>query len=62
MPIYEYGCKDCGLQIELLRKYGSDPPACEGCKKKMKKLVSRSSFALRGGGWAEDGYSNQEAK
>ena len=57
MPIYEYGCDKCGLQIELLRKHGEAPPLCEGCKGRMKKLVSRSSFALVGKGWAKDGYS-----
>ena len=34
MPIYEYQCRDCGEEIEVLQKI-SDPPAvdCPACGK-----------------------------
>lgn len=61
MPIYEYGCEKCGHVTELMQKI-SDPapetcPAC-GAEKSLSKLVSRSSFQLKGGGWYSDLYSS----
>lgn len=59
MPIYEYGCQGCGYTFERLQKISdapvSDCPECavEGA---VKKLVSRSSFVLKGGGWYKDHY------
>tara|TARA_B100000427_G_C15114915_1_gene423223 strand:+ start:309 stop:497 length:189 start_codon:yes stop_codon:yes gene_type:complete len=61
MPIYEYKCEKCGIQKEVLQKM-TDPPL-EDCfdkecgKKTLKKLVSRTSFQLKGLGWSNDGYS-----
>ena len=59
MPIYEYGCGDCGHTFERLQKVSdapvSDCPACEA-KGAVKKLVSRTSFVLKGGGWYKDHY------
>ena len=59
MPIYEYGCGDCGHQFEKLQKISDDPvtdcPEC-GVDGTVKKLVSRSSFVLKGGGWYKDHY------
>lgn len=65
MPIYEYRCPSCGAEVEQLQKYDAEPPACESetCRAAtgeavtMERKVSRSSFELRGGGWAKDGYS-----
>lgn len=57
MPIYEYDCKPCKESKELLQKLGSPPPACPKCHKPMDKKISRTSFALKGGGWADDGYA-----
>jgi len=58
MPIYEYRCPACGHELELLQSFGSPPPKCEKCEAKpvMEKKVSRTSFALKGGGWSSDGY------
>ena len=61
MPIYEYVCTACGKEEELLQRVGDPPPPCthETCSRQgqtMEKRVSRSSFELKGGGWAKDGY------
>ncbi len=59
MPVYEYHCEGCGQEFEAQRKF-SDPPLekCELCGKgPVTKLISRSSFALKGGGWYQSGYS-----
>jgi putative FmdB family regulatory protein len=61
MPIYEYQCEDaeCGEKTEKLRKMAEsdDPVECPKCSKPMKRMVSQSSFSLKGGGWASDGYA-----
>ena len=60
MPIYEYGCEKCGHQSEVLQKF-SDPPIteCELCHGKMKKLISHSSFHLKGTGWYVTDYASK---
>lgn len=58
MPIYEYECKDCGHRLEALRKI-SDPPLldCPSCgKSALNKLMSATSFRLKGGGWYETDF------
>ncbi len=59
MPIYEYGCQTCGHNFERLQKMSDGPPKdCPECgdDREIKKLVSRSSFVLKGGGWYKDHY------
>jgi len=59
MPIYEYGCGVCGHTFERLQKVSDDPVQdCPECDEKgeVKKLISRSSFVLKGGGWYKDHY------
>ncbi|MFN7135115.1 MAG: FmdB family zinc ribbon protein [Myxococcales bacterium] len=58
MPIYEYECEKCG-RFETIQKMSDAPLAkCETCGKPVQKLVSQSSFALKGGGWYKDLYSS----
>jgi putative FmdB family regulatory protein len=57
MPIYEYRCTKCGEQIEVIQRFSDRPlRTCRSCKGKLEKLVSRSSFMLKGGGWYAEGY------
>ncbi len=59
MPVYEYECKKCMKVIEVQQKMADKPLSnCPECSAPVKKLVSMSSFQLRGGGWYADGYSN----
>lgn len=57
MPIYEYQCEACAKEIEVVQKF-SDPPLqqCPDCQGKLTKLISRSSFHLKGGGWYVTDY------
>jgi len=59
MPMYEYCCCECGLVFEVRQKF-SDPPvtSCTACGAKVKKLISQGGFALKGGGWYDQGYSS----
>ncbi|MDX9788250.1 MAG: zinc ribbon domain-containing protein [Desulfobacterales bacterium] len=57
MPIYEYECCQCG-KIEEAIQHFSDAPltTCRHCSGKLSKLISQSSFHLKGSGWFADGY------
>jgi putative FmdB family regulatory protein len=58
MPIYEYRCRSCGQTMEAIQKMGAGPlRKCRSCSGRLDKLVSRSSFALKGGGWYSEGYA-----
>ena len=63
MPIYEYQCKKCRKIHEIWQKM-SDKPAdrCPDCSGPLLKLVSLSSFQLKGHGWYVDGYSSVPAE
>jgi putative FmdB family regulatory protein len=58
MPIYEYECGACG-RYEVMQKI-KEPALkrCEKCGAPVRKLMSRSSFTLKGGGWYKDLYSS----
>ena len=59
MPIYEYECPACEKVLEVQQRISDDPlKTCSVCGGKVKKLVSRSAFHLKGGGWYSDGYSS----
>ncbi len=62
MPIYEYLCEGCGLISEVIQKVSDPSPrSCPECgSKKIAKLVSRSAFQLKGGGWYADLYSSKK--
>ena len=59
MPVYEYECKTCQTVLEVQQKI-ADPPvaSCPECQGPVKKLMSMSSFQLKGGGWYADGYAS----
>ncbi len=60
MPFYEYECAKCHHKTEIFQKI-SDPPVakCELCGGKMKKLISHSSFHLKGTGWYVTDYASR---
>lgn len=62
MPIYEYECAKCGRTSEAMQKF-SDPPltVCEVCGGDLTKLVSRTSFQLKGSGWYATDYKKSSA-
>ena len=58
MPLYVFKCEDCGKKTEVLQAFGDPKPNCEKCLTEMKKQMSLTSFTLKGGGWAKDGYGS----
>ena len=61
MPIYEFKCV-CGEEKEVLVSVGTDTVVCDSCGKDMEKIVSKSSFILKGSGWAFDNYGSKPTK
>jgi putative FmdB family regulatory protein len=60
MPIYEYKCEKCDKTFELLQKINSEPlKKCIYCSGNVKKLISISSFQLKGTGWYETDYKKK---
>ena len=57
MPIYEYRCEHCGDFEEMQRI--TDPPLtrCPRCKRKVRRLISSTSFQLKGSGWYVTDYA-----
>jgi putative FmdB family regulatory protein len=58
VPIYEYKCEECEYEFEEFQSI-KEPPveSCPKCKGKVKKVISMTSFSLKGDGWAKSGYS-----
>jgi putative FmdB family regulatory protein len=62
MPVYEYECQSCQEVIEIWQNLADKPvTACPSCEGQLKKIISMSSFRLKGGGWYADGYSSTPA-
>jgi putative FmdB family regulatory protein len=60
MPIYEYICEKCGSHIEAIQKVSDAPlKRCQKCRGKLEKIVSRTNFQLKGGGWYLSDYSRK---
>ena len=57
MPIYEYRCEHCGDFEENQRI--TDPPLerCPKCRRKVRRLISNTSFQLKGSGWYVTDYA-----
>ena len=63
MPISEYQCGACGHRFEEWQKITEAPvKTCPKCKaKKVERLISATSFTLKGGGWYSDLYSSSKS-
>src|SRR3989304_6256296 len=59
MPIYEYKCQKCGI-IEITQRITDKSLGkCPTCKGKVKKLISHTSFQLKGTGWYVTDYARK---
>ena len=62
MPMYEYKCRECELVFEARQKFSDAPlTECKSCSGAVDKIISQSGFALKGGGWYDQGYSSAKA-
>lgn len=60
MPIYEYECQKCGT-FEATQRITEKPLGkCPTCKGKVKRLISNTSFQLKGTGWYVTDYARKD--
>jgi putative FmdB family regulatory protein len=64
MPIYEYACGKCEHEFEVEQRITDDPiKVCPQCRsRRVKRLISQTSFVLKGGGWYSDLYASGTGK
>ncbi len=62
MPTYEYRCQSCAHQLEAFQSIKDAPlTECPACRQpKLERLISATSFQLKGGGWYKDLYSSSK--
>ncbi|MDL2314520.1 zinc ribbon domain-containing protein [Desulfovibrio sp. OttesenSCG-928-C14] len=58
MPIYEYRCKNCENVFEEWTRHIDDntTQSCPSCGGEAGRIVSNTSFVLKGGGWYVTDY------
>lgn len=60
MPTYEYVCDGCGDEPVVEQRITDEPlpecPTCGTTRPYFRRVISKTSFSLKGGGWAADGY------
>lgn len=62
MPIYEYRCGKCGVFEETQRITAPPLDRCPTCRRKVRRLISSTSFQLKGGGWYVTDYARAGKK
>ncbi|MGQ9859206.1 MAG: FmdB family zinc ribbon protein [Thermodesulfobacteriota bacterium] len=60
MPIYEYKCDGCGKELEVMQRITDEPlRSCPSCGGVMQRLISNTSFILKGTGWYATDYARK---
>jgi putative FmdB family regulatory protein len=60
MPIYEYRCRACGEDLEVMQKITEDPlTRCPSCGGELQRLISNTGFILKGTGWYVTDYARK---
>jgi putative FmdB family regulatory protein len=63
MPIYEYECAQCKKHYEMMQRITEKPlKKCSNCDGDLKKIISNTSFVLKGTGWYATDYASSKAK
>jgi putative FmdB family regulatory protein len=61
MPTYEYQCSKGHLFEAEQSIHDPALKRCRICRAKATRLISASSFILKGGGWYSDGYGSSKS-
>ncbi len=64
MPIYEYECEFCSHRFQQFQRFSDPPPeVCPNCGKRggLHKVISQTSFVLKGSGWYATDYKSTSA-
>jgi len=60
MPVYEYRCEKCRKEFEIEQKISEEPiKKCPKCGGKVTRLISNTSFVLKGSGWYVTDYARK---
>ena len=66
MPTYEYRCKDCGQELEVVQSFTDDAlTTCEACGGSLRKVFGNVGIAFKGSGFYKNdsrGKSTTAAK
>jgi putative FmdB family regulatory protein len=60
MPIYEYECGKCGVFETSQRISAAALTKCPTCRRKVRRLISSTSFQLKGTGWYVTDYAGKK--
>lgn len=61
MPIYEYECDGCHSVFEVRQKVSDPAPTEHSCgSKQIRRILSATSFVLKGTGWYATDYGNRQ--
>jgi putative FmdB family regulatory protein len=62
MPVYEYQCDQCGKIEEAFQRLTESPlSTCKHCSGTLNKIISQSTFHLKGSGWYVTDYANKKS-
>lgn len=60
MPIYEYCCGECDHVFEVLQSgFDERSETCPLCESESKRVISNTSFVLKGSGWYVTDYAGK---
>jgi putative FmdB family regulatory protein len=63
MPIYEYECDGCHSVFEVRQKVSDPAPTEHSCgSTQVRRILSATSFVLKGTGWYATDYGNRSQK
>ena len=63
MPIYESQCESCSRRFEVMQRMTEPLLAiCEQCGGHVRRLISQTSFVLKGSGWYVTDYPSDSRK
>ena len=63
MPTYEYQCDKCGRTFEVRQRISAPPlKTCETCGGAVRRLISSTTFILKGEGWYVTDYPSDARK
>ena len=63
MPTYEYECPKCPRVFEVRQRISEKPlERCDVCGGPVRRLLSPSTFILKGGGWYVTDYPSESRK
>jgi putative FmdB family regulatory protein len=62
VPIYEYECGKCGVFEQSQRITDPALTKCPTCRRKVRRLISSTSFQLKGSGWYVTDYARNGGK